>query len=68
MLVGDDVVLVLRVDGLVLRGHVDLVVGEGVAAEVLEEVGVVRRAEVEMRELGVFVLKGGLALGGRRES
>lgn len=47
VLVGDDVVLVLRVDGLVLGRDVDVVVREAVAAEVLEEVGVALVAEVD---------------------
>lgn len=58
MLVGDDVVLVLRVDGLVVRGHVDVVGGEAVLGEGLEEVGVARAVEVEGGEVGVFVLRG----------
>lgn len=56
MLVGHDVVLVLRVDGLVVRGHVDVVGGEAVLGEGLEEVGVARAVEVEGGEVGVFVL------------
>lgn len=63
VLVGHDVVLVLRVDGLVVRGHVDVVGGEAVLGEGLEEVGVARAVEVEGGEVGVFVLvaaKGGV--------
>lgn len=59
MLVRHDVVLVLRVDGLVVRGHVDVVGGEAVLGEGLEEVGVARAVEVEGGEVGVFVLQGG---------
>lgn len=56
VLVRHDVVLVLRVDGLVVRGHVDVVGGEAVLGEGLEEVGVARAVEVEGGEVGVFVL------------
>ena len=56
MLVGHDVVLVLRVDGLVVRRHVDVVGGEAVLGEGLEEVGVARAVQVEGGEVGVFVL------------
>lgn len=59
MLVGDDVVLVLRVHRLVVRGHVDVVGGEAVLGEGLEEVGVARAVEVEGGEVGVFVLRRG---------
>lgn len=57
MLVGDDVVLILRVDGLVLGRDVDLIIGEAVLAEVLEEVGVALVVEVDIRDGGVFVLQ-----------
>lgn len=59
VLVGHDVVLVLRVDGLVVRRDVDVVGREAVPAEGLEEVGVPGPVEVEGGEVGVFVLWGG---------
>lgn len=58
VLVWNDVVLVLRVHRLVVRGHVDVVGGEAVLGEGLEEVGVARAVQVEGGEVGVFVLWG----------
>lgn len=40
-----------------MRGHVDVVGGEAVLGEGLEEVGVARAVEVEGGEVGVFVLR-----------
>lgn len=51
VLIRHDVILVFGIDGLMLRGHVDFIVGEPIAAEVLEEVGVVRGAQMDVREL-----------------
>lgn len=62
VLVGHDVVLVLRVHGLVVRGHVDVVGREPVLGEGLEEVGVARAVQVERGEVGVFVLGRGQEL------
>ncbi|KAI0471121.1 hypothetical protein GGR56DRAFT_132383 [Xylariaceae sp. FL0804] len=56
VLVGNHVVLVLGVDGLVLRRHVDVVVGQPVAAEVLEQVRVARPLLVHVRVAAVLVL------------
>jgi len=50
VLVGDHVVLIFRVNGLVLRGNVDVVVGKLVAAEVLEDVRIAAGAEVDVGE------------------
>lgn len=63
MLVGHDVVLVLGVDGAVLRRDPDVVVREtGVrAAEVLEQVRVPGRVEVDLGVARVFVLGQGSA-------
>lgn len=56
VLVGHDVVLVLGVDGLVVRRHVDLVVREPVPAEVLEQVCVPRPLHVHVRVVAVLAL------------
>lgn len=50
------IILVLGVDGLVVRRDVDLIVGEFVLAEVLEEVCVSRPVEVNVCVIGVFRL------------
>lgn len=50
MLVGDHVVLIFGIDGLVLRSNVDVVVGKLVATEVLEDVRVAAGAEVDVGE------------------
>lgn len=50
------VVFVLRVDGLVVRRHVDVVVRELVAAEVFEEVGDAAAGEVHVGSAGVLGL------------
>lgn len=57
VLVGDDVVLVLGVDGLVLGGDVDVVGRQAVAAELLEQVGVARAVQMDLRVVGVLVLE-----------
>ncbi len=59
VLVGHDVVLVFGVNGLVVRGHVDLVVGQLVLAEVLEEVGVAWPLHVDVCVASVFILERG---------
>jgi hypothetical protein len=56
MLVGDDIVFVLGIDGLVVRWHVDFVIGQFVFAEVLKEVGVAGPLHVNVRVASVFVL------------
>jgi len=48
MLVGHYIIFVFWIDGLVVRRHVDLVVGKLVFAEVLEEVGVSGTVEVDV--------------------
>lgn len=58
VLVRHDVVLVLGVDGLMVRRDVDVVRGQAVLAEGFEEVGVAGAVEVEGGEVGVFVLEG----------
>lgn len=58
VLVGHDVVLILGVDGLVVRRHVDVVVGQLILAEVLEEIRVARPLHVYVRVAPVFVLVG----------
>jgi hypothetical protein len=50
MLIRHDIVFVFRVDGLVNRWNVDLVIGELVLAEVLEEVCVAGAVHVDERE------------------
>lgn len=50
MLVGDHVVLVLRVNRLMLGWDVNLVRGEFVLAEIFEEIGVAGAVEVNVRE------------------
>lgn len=62
VLVGHHVILVLRVDGLVLRRDVDVVRGEPVFAKVVKEVGIAGAMHVDVGEAGVFVLdRGGTA-------
>lgn len=56
VLVGHHVILVLRVDGLMLRRDIDFVVREAVFAEVLEQVGIARSVHVHIGEGAVFVL------------
>ncbi len=56
MLIGDYIVLVLGIEGLVVGRDVDLVVGELVAAEVFEEVGVEGAGEVDVGVGGIFGL------------
>lgn len=58
MLIGHDIVLVFRVDGLVVRRHVDFVIRQPRVwrAEVLEEVRVPRCVEVDVGVAGVLVL------------
>ena len=56
MLVGNYIILVLRVDGLVFRLHVDLVLGEAVGDKVGEELGVAGAVEVDVGMMCVLVL------------
>lgn len=57
MLVGDNIVFILRVQRLVLSRHKDLVIWKLVLAEILEEVGIPRAVEVYVRVVGVFRLQ-----------
>jgi hypothetical protein len=50
MLVGHDVILVIRVYGLVLRWDVDLLSRKLQTGEVFEQVGVMRLVEMEIGE------------------
>ena len=61
MLVGDHVVLILGVDGLVVGGNVDVVVGELVATEVFEQVGDAAGREVDVGADRIFGLGGASA-------
>lgn len=54
MLVRHYVVFVFGIERLVLRRHVDLVVGQFVLAEVFEEIGVAGAREVDVGVGGVF--------------
>lgn len=56
MLVRHHVVLVLGVDGLVVRGDVDVVRGQLVAAKLLQEICVAGTVEVDLGVMGVLVL------------
>lgn len=56
MLVRDYIVLVLGVNGLVVRRHIDLIIGELVPAEVLKEIGISRAVEVDVGVVGIFGL------------
>lgn len=56
VLVGDDIVFVLRVDGLQVGRDVDIVGGELVLAEILKKVGVARVLHVNVGIDCVFVL------------
>lgn len=58
MLIGHYIVLIFRVDGLIVRRNVDLIIGELVFAEVFEEVRVPRSVEVNVGIGGVFGLDG----------
>lgn len=62
VLLGHDIILVLRVDGLVLRGDVNVVGGQLVAAELLEQVSVAGPVEVNLGMLGVFILFGDISV------
>jgi hypothetical protein len=59
MLIGDYIIFVFRVDGLVMGWDVDLIVGKFVFTEVFEEVGVSRAREVDVGVGGVFGLARG---------
>jgi hypothetical protein len=50
MLVRNNVVLILRIDRLVLRRDVDLVIWETVTAEVLEEICIASAVHVHLGE------------------
>jgi hypothetical protein len=56
MLIGNNIVFILGVDRLMHGGDVDLVIGEFVLAEVLEEVCVAGAVHVDECEGGVFIL------------
>jgi hypothetical protein len=56
MLIWHDIILIFWIQRLVVRWHVDLIVGKRVAAEILEEVGVSGRCEVDVGVVGVFRL------------
>jgi hypothetical protein len=58
MLIGHYIVLIFRIDGLVVRRNVDLIIGELVFAKVFEEVGVPGSVEVNVGIGGVFGLEG----------
>jgi hypothetical protein len=63
VLVGNNVVLVFWIDGLMLWRNVDLVIRELVFAEILKEVRVALLAHVDMRDGGIFVLQARLSVG-----
>ena len=80
MLVRDDLFVVVGVDGLMLRRHVDIFWGEleGGAREVFQQIGVMGGVKVEVGEGGVAGLgwgggnksadgRGGRGAGGRGE-
>jgi hypothetical protein len=48
------IVLILRIDRLVMRRHVDLIVGQFVFAEVFEEIRVAGPVEVDVRVGRIF--------------
>jgi len=54
MLVGNYIIFIFWIDRLVVRRHIDFVVGELVFAEVFEEVGVAGAVEVDVGVGGVF--------------
>lgn len=56
MLVGYDVILVFRIDGLEMWWDVDLVGGQLVLAEVFEEIRVAGSVHVHVGVRGVFIL------------
>jgi hypothetical protein len=58
MLIGHYIVLIFRIDGLVVRRNVDLIIGELVFAEVFEEVRVPGSVEVNVGIGRVFGLDG----------
>jgi hypothetical protein len=59
MLIRHYIVLVFRIERLVVRRDVDLVIWQLVFAEVLEEVCVPGSVEVHVSVVGVFGLYGG---------
>jgi hypothetical protein len=62
MLIRHYIILILRVDGLQVRRDVDVICGELVFAEVLEQVGVAGGLHVDVGVCCVFVLQCGLVL------
>ena len=57
MLIRHYIVLIFWVQGLIVRRHVDLVIGKCVAAEVFEEIGMPGGCEVNVGVIGVFRLR-----------
>ncbi len=57
VLIGHYIILVFWVDGLVVRWHVDVVVGQLAAAEILEQVCVAGAMVVQVRVAAVFILR-----------
>ena len=56
MLIRDHVVLIFRIDWLVMRRYVDVVVRKLIAAEVFKQVGETARGEVNVGSSGIFGL------------
>lgn len=56
MLVRHNIVLVLGVDRLMVRGHVNVVRGQLVPAKLLQEICVARTMEVDLGVVGILVL------------
>jgi len=54
MLIGDNVVFIFRVEWLILRWNEDLVIRECVLAKVLEEIGVPRTIEMDIRVIRIL--------------
>lgn len=59
VLVGNHIILVFGIDGLVVRGNVDIVIGELVATKVLKQVGDAAGGEVDVGADRVFRLADG---------
>lgn len=54
MLIRDHVVFVFRIDWLVVRGNVDIIVWEFIATEVFKEVGETTGGKVNVSSSGIF--------------
>jgi len=66
MLIRHNVILILRVDRLVLRFDINLIIGEFILGEILEQVRVPGAMHVDIREGGVLILQSSFSEMGKR--